>query len=131
MSKKNKSPEQRLAELRHQQMQASGYIRNQYPQVKEIVFDFTFEDFDAQVGPSRQKLKWGPEHPAFFQFDCPYHECVNGGFNLHPEIVALIAGKKPDCAGELRCQGWQDRERVGKHHCYCKLIYKISVTYAQ
>lgn len=131
MPKKRKSPEQRQAELRHSMMQASGYIRERYPMVKAIDFDFTYEDVDQAKIIKEERFSWGPSQPAFFQFNCPLYECVNGGFNLSPTMTSLISERRTADEGTLRCQGWQDRERVGKYHCECGLKYKIKVTYEQ
>lgn len=110
-------------------MKNSGLIKDQYPNVKEINFELKYHDSDNMVDDSEKTLSWGPKNYAYFEFDCPYWECVDGGFDLSNEIINMLKEKKAQITGKKLCQGWQDRERVGQHRCWCELTYQISTNY--
>jgi hypothetical protein len=126
---RRKSSKKNVRELKYAKIKAAGNILDHYPNVKALHFDLTFVDLDNQVSPIHKNLSYRPQQPAFFEFDCPYWECVDGGFNLRDVVHLMLRGKKPECSGDLRCRGWQDRERVGRHHCYCTLKYRITAEY--
>lgn len=109
--------------------QASGFIKDRYPFVKKIVFEFHYHDIDGLAKDSEETFYKNPEHYAYFQFECPYKECINGGFDLRTEIFDMLKNKKVKISGKKICMGWQDRERIGKHRCLCELTYKIKADY--
>lgn len=89
----------------------AGNINDIYPNVKEIAFDFKFEDPDGLVispsyKPSCSSYKRLPQHSAFFEYECKNRECVDGGFNLTNEITNMIRDHKTEKSGQLTCQGW-------------------------
>ncbi len=129
MRRKKRSPDQISKELQFERIKAEGYIRDKYPHVKALHFDLTFVDSDNQVPPINKKLSLGPQQHAYFGFECPYWECVGGGFDLQGVVDSMLRKKQPECSGELKCMGWQDLERVGKHHCYCILTYRVVAEY--
>jgi hypothetical protein len=78
MRRKKRSPDQFSKELQFARIKAAGYIRDKYPYVKAVHFDLTFVDSDNQVPPIYKKLSLEPQQHAYFGFECPYWECVNG-----------------------------------------------------
>lgn len=108
----------------------AGFIKDRYPQVRELTFQFTFHDSDhANSSPPDKTLTLHPRNSAFFKFDCPFVECVDGGFDLSSPVHQMIEAGGPDCSGTLICQGWQDPERVGQYHCFLEMNYKVTVSY--
>lgn len=130
MARKKKTAEQVAIELKHLKMVHAGNLRDKYPHMRSLNCEFTFVDFDGQVKPSKKNYSLAPENSAMFEFDCPYWECVQGGFDLQGDIHRMLLSKQRDISGERICQGWQDQERIGKNRCNCKLTYRISAEYA-
>jgi hypothetical protein len=54
---------------------------------------------------------------------------VDGGHDLTGPIDEMIGEHGAECSGTIRCQGWQDRERIGKHRCWCELTYTVKCVY--
>lgn len=129
MSKKTQKEKQAEAEFKHKKFIFAGKIKDSYPEVKELIFEFYFEDPDKLAKPSNKKFNREKEGSALFEFDCPYWECVGGGFDLSQPISNMIKYKNNECNGQIFCQGWQDRERINKYHCLCQLTYKITAKY--
>lgn len=109
--------------------QASGLIKERYPQVDKIVFKFHYHDSDGLAEDSEETFNRNPESYAYFEFECPYRECIDGGFDLSKEVTEMLKSKKEEIDGEKICMGWQDRERVNKHRCWCELTFEIKATY--
>ena len=132
--KRDRSEEYRL-HLKEQERIQAGYIKDRYPHVVELIFQFTFRDPDpvwqTVRPPWDEKIIRRPQHSALFKFDCRYEECVGGGFDLSSEVRQMIESGEPECSGVLSCQGWQDRERVGQHHCWLELTYKVTASYSE
>lgn len=115
--------------MKYAKINSAGSIIDHFPNAKTLLFNLTFVDPDHQVSPIHKNLSYGPQQPAFFEFDCPYWECVDGGFNLKDVVHSMFRDKKAESCGELRCMGWQDRERVGRHRCLCTLKYRVTMEY--
>jgi|APSaa5957512535_1039671.scaffolds.fasta_scaffold29284_1 hypothetical protein len=133
---KKKSTEQIQNEIKHQKIINAGFIKDIYPELKEINFEFKIENPDGlsispNYKPSYSKSKRLPQHSACFQFECKDRECVNGGFNLTKEIKNMIQVHKLESSGQLICQGWQDPQRINQHHCLIELNYIIRILYKE
>jgi len=115
--------------LKHQEFIRAGYIKDWYPQVKTLTFELNYRDPDGLAQPSSETYTRGPEHSAFLKIQCPYRECINGGYDLTELISDMLNNNKLECHGKVSCQGWQDRNRIGKYRCLCELTYKITATY--
>jgi len=107
----------------------AGLVKEKYPQLKHLTIDMTFREPDWGDSPHPQQRSFDPNSNAFFELECPYVECVRGGFNLSAAVDELIQRGEKESSGSLLCQGWQDRERIGQYRCLLKMDYKITVTY--
>jgi hypothetical protein len=129
--KRPKRPDRQQAhELHRQRLEdLSPTIRERFPAVKAIRIDVTFEDPDHfEAVPARPwALRFTPDHKAFFDEKCPFRECVEGGFDFSSAIREAIDTAQATATGILRCQGWQDRERIGAHRCLLAAHYTIQI----
>lgn len=105
-------------------------IREVYPNVERIVINLSFQDFDEKCNPSPKQLVFTPESKAFFEIECPFWECVLGGFAFSLHVRQCIESKTNSISGESKCSGWQDQERINKNRCLLKANFTISVSYA-
>ncbi|MBC8549968.1 MAG: hypothetical protein H8D23_09980 [Candidatus Brocadiales bacterium] len=131
---KKKSAEQIQKELKHQRMISVEFIKDIFPDIKEIAFEFKFDDPDGPTispnyKPSYSSVKLLPQNLALFRFECENRECVKGGFYLREEIKDMVQAHKSESSGQLICQGWQDPEREGQHRCLLELSYSVRVVY--
>lgn len=124
-----KRAEQHSAYLEQMKYQMAGKLGERYPKLRMLSFEFKYHDPDGMVQDSTQRMAWGPDQQALFEFKCPYWECVSGGHDLGAPIRAMLQDSKAELSGKLACQGWQDQERVGKHRCWCELTYTIKAEY--
>jgi hypothetical protein len=88
-----------------------------------------FTDTDWENDPSPQQHDFTPAQRAYFDFECPSKECVRGGFDLTSVISTLVSQRGTEAPGSAQCQGWQDRERINKNHCWLKVRYRIIARY--
>jgi hypothetical protein len=115
--------------LRQEKRKELGSIAGLSPTVKSVKMTLSFSDPDGFLSPHQETCERGPESSAFFWIACYSHECVDGGFDLTTEFKQAVEEKRTEVSGSRVCDGWQDRERIGKHRCYCHLDYKIECTY--
>jgi hypothetical protein len=107
------------------------FIKDKFPMLASLSIDMAFEEPDWGGNPSPRQESFGPESKAFFEVECPYIECISGGFNLSNAVSKLVNNRLNETSGTIICQGWQDQERVGQHRCLLKMKYKITATYVK
>ena len=66
---------------------------------------------------------------SIFRLDCPNTECVQGDFELTEELEAAVTKCTKIVAGELCCNGWQNKESIQKTKCSHVLRYKLKLGY--
>ena len=114
------------AELKHMLYSNSSYISQEFPNLKSISIKITFTDPD-DGRTSMKTITYQPGSKAYFQYDCPYRECVNGGYDLKNAIERAIRSTDGQAQERLICNGWQDAERVGKNRCLLEALVEVKV----
>ena len=104
-------------------------LSDQHPSIKTVHCHFRFVDPDAMADTIERNGTWGPTQESPWIMKCPYRECINGGFDLGPVLSDAASKNETEVNGMVACQGWQDRERIGKHQCLCELIYNLQIEY--
>lgn len=115
--------------LRRDAYDRASSIRERFPTLISLVISMTFKNCDCGSVPTPQEHKFSQESKAFFDFECPYIECVSGGFNISEAVSDLVDNNGNEASGEITCQGWQDKERIHKHRCLLRMQYKIIASY--
>jgi hypothetical protein len=100
-----------------------------FPGVEEVHLYMTFADPYNASRHSPQTHSFLPGARAFFEVPCPFSMCIGGGFDLRSIIADLTARNGEGAAGELTCQGWHSRERIGTQRCLLQLRYRLVVRY--
>jgi hypothetical protein len=128
MTKKREADAHEAA--RHRLRIAYGDVRTRWPQVRRLNLELHFLD-DNHREFAAETLTRGREDSAFLEIVCRESECVDGGFDLNSLAAELIRDLKTEVTGELACMGWQDQERIGKHHCLYQLRYTLRCEYEE
>jgi hypothetical protein len=93
--------------------------------IREIRLDFKFDDnFEYSRKPYSAVLK--PTDKIFYAVDCINGTCTDGYIDISTDLYDLVRSNKKEISGVKTCEGWQDRERIGKHKCLAKVSYKIT-----
>ena len=124
--KKKITPEQRKVELKHMLYTSSPSISQSYPDIKSIEIKITFTDPDDGK-KIEKKQSYNTDSKAFFQYDCPYRECVNGGFNMKNAVEKAIESSSGNFQEKLICRGWQDQERINKNECLLEALITVKI----
>ena len=66
---------------------------------------------------------------SIFRLDCPNVECVKGDFELTDELATALSKRSKIVAGELCCNGWQNKAAIKKTRCNHVLRYKLKLGY--
>jgi hypothetical protein len=120
---------ERHKEQRYAREYQAQPIDKVFPGVNGIRIDITFRDYDEKCHPEPKQLTYVPQSKAFFEIECPFYECVLGGFNFSIDVKKCVENKRSMIKGESICQGWQDEERIHRYRCRLKAEYTISVDY--
>lgn len=133
MPRKRKRPDiyERQKQRRINNYYAAPLISEKYPNVQKIVIEMIFKDFDGFNDPAPRTMDFPSDARAYFHINCPYWECIDGGFDLNTAVATTIHKRQTNFSDALKCQGWQDRERIHRHHCFLELRFKISVLYKE
>jgi hypothetical protein len=123
---KKKAHEQRNAELKHMLHMDSRYISEVCPNIESIEIKMQFTNPDDK-NTFEKNIVLKKDMKAYFKYDCPYRECINGGYDLNDIINKAIESPNKQAEGKLICQGWQDKERVNKHKCLLEALVKIKI----
>lgn len=124
--KKKITFEQRRAELKHMLYTNSPLISQSYPGIKSIEIKITFTDpNDGEKFEGKQS--YNTDSKAFFRYDCPYRECVNGGYDLKNVIENAIQAPNQQVQERLICQGWQDQKRINKYKCLLEALLTVKI----
>lgn len=94
---------------------------NEEQPVNFIKIKACFENSDV-VGPFTKETVITLRKDELF-IKCPMRECVEGGFDLRAQYNR--SELDVECSGASVCQGWQDKERINKHRCLCKLQWEM------
>ena len=115
--------------LKDLEIRNKGLTEDRYPKIEAIKFEMNYIDPDLLTAPHSKNYIRYPSQSAYFFFDCPYYECVDGGHDL----TSIVEKMNDECikeqTGRLVCQGWQDKNRINKNRCLCELNYKIIIDY--
>ena len=114
------------AELKHMRMMNALYMKEIYPKVKSIKIKAVFTDPDDN-NKFEKEYSWDSEIKALFEIDCPYRECVRGGFDISNLIKQAVESDQNKISGEFTCQGWQDKNRINKHRCLLNGKFDIKI----
>jgi hypothetical protein len=110
-------------------VEESPTLAEKFPKLKTLSAEFTFTDSNRPNASSSIKYFLELDSKSVFRLGCRNNECVGGDFDLSAVLVAAIAQKHTIADGELRCQGWRDKNSIHKHHCTSVLNYRLSFGY--
>jgi hypothetical protein len=104
-------------------------LREQFPNVDELVLEIAFTDFKSFGTYSPQLRRFSPAAKAFFGVACPRTLCLDGGFDLDAIVRDLRARGATETAGYLGCQG--AIHATGAEHvpCLLRLDYRLELVY--
>jgi len=129
MAKKNPDIYERQKRRFREAYNRAPLIRDRFPGLNSLVINMNFKNPDWGGDPSPREQTFNRDSKAFFNFECPHRECVSGGFDISGDVSRLVASGGNETSGTITCQGWQDKERIGKHRCSLEMNYKIIASY--
>ena len=104
-------------------------LKDIFPLLAKLVIVMNFKEPDWGRDPQPRHKNYTPDSRAFFEIECPHVECISGGFDLTSAVSNLVDSGEAESSGTIRCQGWQDQERINQHRCLLKMEYKITANY--
>jgi hypothetical protein len=104
-------------------------IRERFPQVEQLILEFTFTDLEGIGSYSPQMHSLAAAAKAYFAIPCPRTLCLDGGFDLESLVRAMLKGKQDVSIGTLICEGWLDPARKANSRCGLRLDYQFKARY--
>ena len=101
-----------------------------FPRLKSLKVDLEYYTADGATRSSQIKYVVNLAHAkSVFRFDCLNKECVCGDFDLSEVLAKAVAARHPLETGEMRCQGWRNKDEIKKVYCRNILRYKLHLAY--
>jgi len=117
-------------ELRRRAYASAPTVREESPEVAELVLELTFRDPHGIAKHSAQTHSFAPGAKAFFAIACPSSSCLDGGYDLSAEVSRLLDGRGKEASGCMDCLGWQSTGQEHKDRCMLEMRYRIMVRYS-
>ena len=114
-----------------QRAEASHTLSQEFPSLKALTVAFAYFDPDGLSQNSEIKYTVNPAHAkSVFRLDCRNPTCVRGDFDLSAELARAVAARRTTVTGEMRCEGWLNKDVMEKTRCHNILRFKMSLKYA-
>src|SRR5262245_30347645 len=122
------------AEYRLQQaarINSSASLVKQYPKLKALRVDLSYQDADGTVRAGGMKYKVNLEHAkSRFCFNCVQSDCAGGDYDLSKQLAEAVSKKRKLVEGEMRCEGERyNKEKKSRSPCLTILRYRLTLGY--
>jgi hypothetical protein len=108
----------------------SPSLSAKFPKLKSLRVELTYFPPDGLTQSGQIKYIVNLDHAkSVFRFDCLNKECVCGDFDLSEVLAKAIATRRTTATGEMRCQGWRNKETIKVTPCHNLLRYKLSLAF--
>jgi hypothetical protein len=108
----------------------SATLAVKFPRLKSLRVDLEYYTADGTTRSSQIKYLVNLAHAkSVFRFDCLNKECVRGDFDLSEVLTEAVAARRTSAIGEMRCQGWRNKDEIRKVYCRNLLRYKLRLGY--
>jgi len=106
----------------------SASLSASFPKLKSLRTDLAFCTPDGLNKISQIKYIVNLEHAkSVFRFDCLNRECIRGDFDLSEVLATAVASRRTTVTGEMRCQGWRNKDSIKEVHCRNVLRYEFNL----
>jgi len=113
-----------------QRVQESASLATKFTKLKSLTVDLSFFDPEGLAKSSEIKYTVNLDHAkSVFRFACHNHECVAGDFDLSHVLAEAVADREDTIQGEIRCEGWRNKNTIGSVNCRNLLRYKLTLRY--
>ena len=113
-----------------QRIMDSGSLAARFPKLKSLKADLTYHPPDGVARSAQIKYAVNLDHAkSVFRFDCLNKECICGDFDLSELLAQAVAKRHTTLIGEMRCQGWRNKDSIETVCCGNILRYKLSLAY--
>jgi hypothetical protein len=124
------SPRAAFHQRQRQRLQDAATLAAKFPRLKSLKVDVEYYAPDSAARIGHIKYVLNVEHAkSLFCFECPNRECVRGDFDLSEVLAAAVAARRKSVAGEMRCQGWRNKDAIRKAYCRMILRYRLWLTF--
>lgn len=130
MSEKLPDRHRHAREERRRAYLSAPTLRDQFPNVEQVVLQLSFTDYSGMSQYSAQTHTFSPAATAFFEIPCPSTVCTGGGFDLGSVVWNLIRRMGEETSGRLDCQGWQSTDQADTHRSPMQLHYRLAISYS-
>lgn len=115
----------RAREERQRQYLAAHLMADQFPDLQELAVRIRFSDPEGKQKPQPYAQIFATEMRAFFNFQCPLKDCVDGGFDLTSAVQRGLSRKDAARSGTLTCAGHRKRTAGGTDRCNLQLDFDL------
>ena len=130
MPRRKLSARNEFRQRENQRIMESGSLAARFPELKSLSAELSYYTPSGLGRSSQIKYDVNLEHAkAVFRFDCLNNECIGGGFDLSELLAGAVAKRSKNLTGEMRCEGWRDKNSVNTCQCRNLLRYKLRLAH--
>jgi hypothetical protein len=110
-----------------QQLYRAAPMVGDYRGVDEASVTMRFHDPEGKLQPSPRSRLFAAHMQAFFDFPCPQHECLGGGFDATADLQAALSKRRSGHTHKLTCNGIRPRVHSKGQRCNLELTYELTI----
>jgi hypothetical protein len=95
--------------------------------VSEVSIALTFMDPEGKEQPTPRGVTYTADARAYFRFACPLRDCVDGGFDVTPDLARALTKRADGHTGAMTCHGTRPRPKVKDNPCNLELRYALEI----
>src|SRR5438309_960348 len=128
MTRHKLSPRAQFRLQEGQRVLESGSLSARFPKLKSLRAQLSYHPPDGSGRGAQIKYTVNLDHAkSVFRFDCLNKECVRGDFDLSEVLAQAVGARRTASIGEMRCQGWRNKDSIETVCCGNILRYKLSL----
>jgi hypothetical protein len=114
----------------NQRVLESPTLADKFPKLKSLKVELEYFTPDGANRSSHIKYSVNLSHAkSVFRFDCVNRECIRGDFDISEDLAKAVKKRAKVVNGEMRCDGWRNKDSVRKSRCRNLLRYTLSLGY--
>jgi len=127
---RHQGPRAEYREQQRQRITASPSLAEKFGDLKSLTVNVGYYDPTDIVKYRQLSYAVNLIHAkSVFRLDCCNEDCIQGDFELTEELATAAAKHTTTVAGELCCNGWQNKALIQKTKCNHVLRYKLKLGY--
>lgn len=124
------SPRTEYKESQFRRARQSATLAEKFPELAALKVDFAY--LNPNGSSRNREVRFSVNlvrASSVFRIECLNPDCVGGDYDLSDVIVRAVSDRQASVAGELQCEGWQDRFVIDQTRCHQRIAFKLALEF--